>query len=328
MIKRRPILVALGGTAGVWPLTAVAQPAPGRLPRVAYLGVSSPITADPRQIKQFKAALIENKLIEGRNVIVEYYWAEGSLIRLRELAQTIVTRDIDVIVTVGPQSVGNFLATGTSIPIVMAIVSDPVGAGLVKTLSRPSETVTGLSMSNADLESKRLEILKSATPATTTVMVLHDPSMDGQGIESVKRAANTLGVEVYFAGVEAPDEFTSTFAVAAGHGVNGLAVMASPFLNFQRKQLIDLAIRHRLPSICEADIFVHDGGLISYGPNFADMYRRSAGYVAKILKGAKAADLPVEQPTRFELVVNLRTARLLGLDLPPTFLARVDEVIE
>jgi putative ABC transport system substrate-binding protein len=183
-------------------------------------------------------------------------------------------------------------------------------------------------MYNADLESKPLEILKAAASAVNKVMVLNDPSMNGEGVESVEHAAHTLGVEVIFIGVSRPEELEGAFATASVRSANGLAVMASPFLNFQRERIIEPTNRHRLPSIRETDIFSRDGGLISYGPNFPDMYRCSATYVAKILKGARPADLPVEQPTRFELVINMKAARTLGLTIPPPILALADEVIE
>ncbi len=329
-MKRR-VFTALAGSAAAWlPLGVRAQqPASKRPPRIAYLGVQSASSMDPRQIAKFKAGLIANKLIDGDNVVVEYDWADGSLERLQALVNVLVApeRQIDVIVTVGSEALRLLMATGTKIPIVLAIIGDPFVGGYIKTLSKPGGTVTGLSMSNADLESKRLEILKAAAPALDKVMVLNDPGMS-EGVESVRQGARTLGVETIFIGVSATEQLENAFETGMRKGANGLAVMASPFLNFQRKRIIDLANRHRLPSVWETDTFARDGGLISYGPNFADMYGRSPAYVAKILKGANPGDLPVEQPTRFDLVINLRTAKLLGLNLSPAFLARADEVIE
>jgi putative ABC transport system substrate-binding protein len=211
---------------------------------------------------------------------------------------------------------------------VFAIVGDPVGNGIVESLARPGGNVTGLSMSNSDLESKRIEVLKDAAPALRRVMILHDPSMGPEGIPEASAAARALAVEPLIVDTSDPSQFEAVFADAARRGANGLSTTASPFLNFHRKRLIELAARHRLPSIWESSTYVRDGGLLSYGPSFPDMYRRSAGYVAKILSGAKPSELPVQQPIRFELGVNLATARALGLDIPPTLLARADEVIE
>lgn len=209
-----------------------------------------------------------------------------------------------------------------------AIVGDPIGNGVVESLARPGRNVTGLSMSNTDLESKRVEVLKDAVPSLSRVMILHDPSMGTAGVAEAEAGARTLGVEPVMVETSDPDQFEAIFMGAVGRGANGLTTMASPFFNFRRKRLIELAARHRLPSIWEGSAYVRDGGLLSYGPSFPDMYRRSAGYVAKIINGTKAADLPVEQPIKFELGVNLRTAKVLDLEIPPTLLARADEVIE
>ena len=325
---RRRTFSALLGAASTAPLAARTQPA-GRLPRVALLSPQNLSAVDPRQIEEFKAGLVENKLLDGSNVVIEYHWADGSTARHNELTQTLGARgDLDVIVTTGPQALRNLMATGTKIPIVLAIIGDPMVGGFIKSLSRPGGTVTGLSTSNIEFESKRLELLKAAAPALTRVMVLHELSMLREGLEGVERAAHTLGVELLVVGVSAGEDLEPAFAGAIAKGANGAAVMASGFLNFHRKRIIELANRHRLPSVWHTEIFARDGGLLSYGPNFPAMYRRSAAYVAKILKGAKPADLPVEQPTRFDLVINLRTAKLLGLELPHTFVALADEVIE
>jgi putative ABC transport system substrate-binding protein len=220
------------------------------------------------------------------------------------------------------------LATGTKTPIVFAILNDPISDGFVKSLAQPGGNVTGLSMAGTDLESKRLEVLKDAAPAIAKVMILHDPSMGETGLAGVRVAAQALAIE--FVVVEGNDasKFADVFAAAVAQGANGVATMASPLLNFHRKQLIELAAQYRLPSIWESSAYVRDGGLLSYGPSFPDMYRRAAGYVAKILAGQKPAELPVQQPTKFELVINLKTANALGLTISPSLLARADEVIE
>jgi ABC-type uncharacterized transport system substrate-binding protein len=326
-MNKREFIAGLGGAAA-WPVVAPAQRPSDRTAHVAYLGALSPSTLDPRQIEAFKQGLLENGLIEGRNITVDYVWAEGSQDRLRELADDLARRNLDVIVTAGPQAVLALKATKTKTPIVFAIVGDPIGNGIVASLARPGGGVTGLSMSNSDLESKRIEILKETAPSVKRVLILHDPSLRLAGLAEAKDAARALAIEPDIVEISDPGQFDNEFERAVARGVNGIATMASPFLNFQRRRLIELANRHHLPSIWEAAVYVRDGGLLSYGPSFPDMYRRSAGYVAKILSGAQPADLPIEQPIRFELAVNLKTAKALGLTVPATLLARADEVIE
>jgi putative tryptophan/tyrosine transport system substrate-binding protein len=327
-MRRREFISLLGSAAASWPLAARAQRQNGRMAHIALLGASSPQAWDPHNMEQFKRGLEENSLIEGRNITIDYVWAEGSPERLGELATDLASRNLDVIVTAGPQPIRALLAAGTRTPIVFAIYSDPVGDGIVESLARPGGNVTGLSMANSNLESKRVEVLKDAFSALKRVMILHDPTMGASELADAQAGALALAVETLI--VEAPDpgQFEAAFADAAKQGVNGLATMASPFLNFHRKRLIELATNHRLPSIWESTVFVRDGGLLSYGPSFPDMYRRSVGYVAKILRGAKPGDLPVEQPIKFELAVNVKTAKALALEIPPTLLARADEVIE
>jgi putative tryptophan/tyrosine transport system substrate-binding protein len=321
-------LISLFGGAAAWPVAARAQQAARRVARIALLVAQSRESLDPRQLDQFNVGLAENGLIEGQNISVDYLWAEGSLERLTKLAAEVAGRDLDVIVTAGPQAMRAIVGAGTKTAIVFAILGDPIGDGFVQSLAHPGGNITGLSMSDADLESKRLEILKDAVPAVAKVMILHDPGTGLQGLSDVESAAQALGLQsVVFDAAEAT-KFADVFTAAAGQGVNGLAAMASPILYFQRKQLTALAAAHQLPSIWESSAYVRDGGLLSYGPSFADMYRRSAGYVAKILGGRKPADLPVEQPVKFELAVNLRAAKALGLAMPPMLLARADEVIE
>ena len=326
-MRRRQFIAWIGGAAVALPLTAKAQ-APTTLPRIAYLGALGPTTLDPRQIEQFKAGLVENGLIDGQNITVELFWGEGSADRLRQVALEMSQRKLDVIVTAGPQPIRALLEAKVVAPIVFAIDGDPIGDGFVQSLARPGGNITGLSMLNTDLEGKRLEILKDTVPTLKKVMLLHDPSMGSSGLVEAKASARGLGLELWIIDTSDVNKIAEAFAAALAQGVGGVATMASPFFNFHRKQLIALAFEHRLPSIWEGGAYVRDGGLLAYGPSFPDMYRRSAGYVAKILKGAKPSDLPVEQPTRFELAVNTKTAQALGLPIPPTLLARADEVIE
>jgi putative ABC transport system substrate-binding protein len=326
-MKRRTF-VSLLGCATVWPRIAHTQQTPARVAHIAYLGLLSPSTIDPRQIEAFRQGLRENGLVEGRNITVDYVWAEGRQDRLRELAEDLGKRNLDIIVTAGPQPVLALMMTRTSAPIVFAVVGDPIGNGIVTNLAHPEGGVTGLSMSNTDLEGKRVEILKEAAPNITRLLILHDATLGAAALAEVETAARTLAVVSELVEITDPDHFDETFARVVRNGVNGLATMASPFLNFHRKRLIELAAHHRLPSIWEGTNYVRDGGLLAYGPSFPDMYRRSAGYVAKILNGAKPADLPIEQPIRFELAINLTTAKALNLTVSPTLLARADEVIE
>ena len=326
-MRRREFIALAGGWAMMPARNALAQQGAGRMARIVYLGPSGAAVVDPRQIEGFKQGLHENGLIEGRNVTVDYLWADGDPARLRQLAAEIGKGGYDVIVTVSGPAIKALTATGTTTPIVFAVLGDAIASGIVTSLARPDGNVTGLSMSNADLESKRIEILKEAVPAVTRLMALHDINIGTVGLQAAAATAKALGLEFDVVEVQ-PDQYEAAFAIAVGRGANGLAVFASTFFNFRRRPLIDLAARHRLPSIWETLTYVRDGGLLSYGPSFADMYRRSAGYVAKILNGAKPADLPVEQPVRFELAANLKTARELGITLPPTLIARADEVIE
>jgi ABC-type uncharacterized transport system substrate-binding protein len=328
-VKRREFITALAGSAA-WPFAARAQQqtTTAKVAHIGYLGGLSPATLDPRQIEQFKAGLLENGLIEGQNITIDYLWGEGSIERIQQLAAELTRRDLDVIVTAGPQPLRALLATGTKTPIVFAILNDPIADGFVQSLARPGGNVTGLSMVGGDIETKRVEVLKDAVPAVTKLMLLHDPTMGATALADVKAVAESLGLQFIVSEADDPAKFAEIFADAKAQGVDGVTAMASPLLNFQRKHLIELTAQHRLPSIWEASAYVRDGGLLSYGPSFPDMYRRSAGYVAKILKGQRPSDLPVEQPVKFELAVNLKTARTLGLAIPQALLLRADEVIE
>ena len=328
-MRRRTIISALAAGGAILPAMLRAQTGSGAPPHVAFVSASSQATIDPRNLQNFRKGLAENGLGDGRNIRMTYDFAEASAERLRELCIRVVQSDAVMVVTAGPQAVRALLAAGMRKPIVVAIIGDPVASGVVASLARPGGSVTGLSMSDGELEAKRLEILKEAVPGLSRVVVLIETTMKhGDDLPEVSSAAKALGLEPLVMEVSDPAGYEAVFADAIARGANGMAVMASPFLNANRARLIEPALRHRLPSIWEAAIFVRDGGLLSYGPNFPDMYRRSAGYVARILKGANPAELPVEQPTLFELFVNLRTAKALGLTIPPSILARADEVIE
>jgi putative ABC transport system substrate-binding protein len=325
-VRRRGLLAALPAAATSFPSVLRAQTGSGALPHVAFLSPGTQATFDLRNLQNFRKGLAENGLIDGRNVRVSYDFADANAERLRSLCVQLAESDATVIVTAGSQPIAALLAAGVRKPIVLAIIGDPVAGGVVTSLARPGGNVTGLSMNNSELEAKRLEILKEAVPGLSRVAVLLDTSMGD--LPEVSAAAQALGLEPIVMKASDPAGYEAAFADAIARGANGAAVMASPFFNANRARLIELALRFRLPSIWEAANFVRDGGLMSYGPSFPDMYRRSARYVARILKGDNPAELPVEQPTLFEMFVNLKTAKALGLTIPPSILARADEVIE
>ena len=306
MSETREFMALLGGAAAAWPLGASAQRPNSRIAHIAYLGVSSPSALDPRNIEQFKQGLAENGLVEDRDVTVDYLWAEGSPERLRELAVQLAQRDLDVIVTAGPQPVRALLATQTKTPIVFAIHSDPVGDGIVESLARPGVNMTGLSMANSNLESKRLEALKDAFSALKRVMILYDPTMGVSGLIDAQSGARALAIELLIVEAGDPAQFDTVFARAADQGANGLAAMASPFLNFHRKQLIELAAQHRFPRSGRRP-HCQRRRVSILRPELSDMYR----HLFTLLRfyGAKPSDLPIEQPIKSEFAVNLKPPR-------------------
>jgi len=327
-MERRRFLKAVGGIAA-WPILARAQQSNSHVARVAYLSAQSAANIDPHAMSALRQGLIENDLIEGKNIETEYFWGNGDPNRVQELALTLVQRDFDLIITAGSQPLRSLIATGTKKPLVFAIVADPVGDGLVASLPRPGGNATGLSMSGTDLESKRIQLLKETVPSIRRLMILHYSAGEAKGvISAIKLAARSLALDTIFVEAGTVDGFENAFVRAKEQGAEALVVSASAYLNYNRKRLIALAAEHRLPSVWETNVYVRDGGLMSYGPNFPDMYRRSAGYVAKILRGANPGDLPVEQPTKFELAVNAKTAASLGITVPPSIVARADEFIE
>ena len=265
---------------------------------------------------------------EGQNIVITARYAGGKFERLSALAAELVALKPDVIVTAGPQPARAVKQATDTIPIVLAVISDPVGEGLVASLARPGGNITGMSFENPELTAKRLELLTQAVPGVKRIAVLSDATFGPTGgLRELQAAAPALGLELNVIEVRGPDAFTAAFRSARSGRADALVVLASPLLNAHRRELVEHAARNRLPATYEVRAFVEAGGLMSYGPSFADMYRRSAAYVDKILKGARPADLPVEQASRFELVVNLKTAEALGLTLPPSVLQRADEVI-
>jgi putative ABC transport system substrate-binding protein len=311
------------------PLAADAQQA-GKVPRIGYLGVTSPSDRPPL-LDAFRQGLRELGWVEGQNIVIDYRFAEGSLDRLPGLAAELIGLKVDLIVSVGTQGVTAARnATGT-IPIVMIGVRDPLGIALIASLARPGGNVTGVSGSpGLEIVAKQLELLKETVPKIRRVAILSNPAnaYHQLAIREVSVAARSLGVRLQLLEARGPNEFDGAFAAMARERVEALLVVSDSIFNAHRARLADLAARSRLPAAYGIRESVEAGGLMSYGPSFLDFYRRSATYVDKILKGAKPADLPVEQPTTFELVMNLKTAKGLGLTIPQSLLRQADQIIE
>jgi putative tryptophan/tyrosine transport system substrate-binding protein len=326
MIRRRQFVSLLGGATVAWPLAARAQQ-PAKLPTVGFLGAASASAWRP-WTAAFVQRLRELGWIEGRNLRVEYRWAEGSSERAAELAAEFVRLNVDVIVTGGLPAVAAKQATSV-IPIVFPIATDPLGTGLVASLARPGGNITGVSTQAGDLAGKRLELLREAVPGLRRLAVLANINYAASVIEmsQVQAAARTLGLEVVALEIQRAEDITPAFK-ALKDRVEALYVTADPLLNINRIRINTLANVARLPTITNQREFVEAGSLMSYGPNYPDLFRRAGDLVSKILHGAKAADLPVEQPTKFDLVINLTTAKALDLTIPESFLLRADEVIE
>jgi ABC-type uncharacterized transport system substrate-binding protein len=310
------------------PPDAEAQPA-GKVYRMGYL-YSGSATSSPRAPEAFRAELRELGWVEGRNIVIDYRFAEGRFDRLPDLATDLVRLKVDVIVAwPTPPAVAAKNATKT-IPIVMIGVGYPVELGLIESLARPGRNVTGLSF-NVGMEiGKGLELLKETVPKVRRVAILSNPANPGHAaaVSIVKGAARSLGVPLQLLEAREPNQFEGAFAAMAKDRVETLLVVTDSLFILHRARLADLAAKNRLPSMFGVREFVDAGGLMSYGVSVPDLMRRAATYVDKILKGAKPGDLPIEQPTKFELVINLKTAKALGLKIPPSLLARADQVIE
>jgi putative ABC transport system substrate-binding protein len=325
-MKRREFITLLGGAAAGWPLGARAQPA-NKLPTIGFLGTTSAATWTS-WTAAFLQRLRELGWVEDRTVTIEFRWAEGQSERFAEIADEFVRLKVDVIVTSGGGVPAAKHATSV-IPIVFPLASDPLGGGLVESLSHPGGNITGLSQQAADLAGKRLEILREILPSLRRLAILTDVGIAQSVIETheVQAAARTFGIEVDNLEIRHAEDIAPAFGVLKG-GADALYVCTGPLVNSNRIIINSLANRARLPSVHGSRPYVEAGGLVSYGPDIAHMFRRSAEYVDKILRGATPGDLPVEQPTKFELVINLNTARTLGIAVPQTLLARADEVIE
>ena len=313
-------LLVLGGGAAV----ADAQQ-PRKIPRIGVL-----VGGGALHVEAFRQGLRERGYVEGQNITIEWRNAAGNLDRLPALAAELVRLKVDVIVVSSNPAVIALKQATQTIPIVMASVGDPVGAGFVAGLAKPGGNITGLSNQHEETSGKRLELLKALNPKISHVAVLRNPSIPTHSVlwRETQVAAVVLGVKLTAVDFRGPDDFESAFETIIRERADALVVLPDPVTTARRKQIIDLAARHRLPAMYPFPQRVEDGGLIAYGPSFADLWRRSAYYVDRILKGAKPADLPVEQPTRFELVINLKTAKTLGLTIPQSVLLRADHVIQ
>jgi putative tryptophan/tyrosine transport system substrate-binding protein len=328
---RRREFVALIGGAALWPLTAQGQQ-PERMRRIGVLPGGGD-TDDPRSqpnISAFLQALQQLGWADGRNVKIDYRWPAGDADKARKYAAELVALAPEVIVTVSSTNMTALLQATRTVPIVFVAVADPVGAGYVDSLSRPGGNATGFLLFDYSLSTKWLELLKEVAPGVNRAAVLRDPTISSGPAQFgvIQAAAPSLRVEVSPVNVHDAPEIERGVSAFARSGNGGLIVTGSPLSLVHRELIIALSARHKLPAIYYLRPFVTDGGLISYGPNVPDQARRAAGYVDRILKGEKPADLPVQAPTKYELVINLNTARALGIDVPASLLSLADEVIE
>jgi len=325
-VERREFITLLGGAVATWPLAARAQQS-GKLATVGFLGASS-ASGWSSWVAAFVQRLRELGWIEGRNLTIEYRWADGRNERAAEFAAEFVRRKVDVIVTGGLPAVAVKQVTSV-IPIVFAVASDPVGTGLVASLVRPGGNATGLSTQAIDLAGKRLELLRQLVPGVRRLAILANIGYSASVIEmsEVQAAARTLGLEVVALEIQRAEDITTAF-MALNDRAEALYITSDPLLNSNRVRIFALANIARLPTIASIREFVEAGGLMSYGPNYPDLFRRAGDFVDKILRGVKPGDIPVEQPTKFDLVINVAIAKALGLTVPPSLIASADEVIE
>ncbi len=312
-----------------WVNLAEAQQ-PGKVYRLGYLSVRT-AAREKKRITAFQKGLQELGYTDGKNIVIELRRAvAGQRKRLRELAAELVRLKVDVIVATGGSSTQAVKEMTTTIPIVFTVSADPVGDGLVASLARPGGNVTGLSDLHSGLVTKRLELLKEIVPTATRVGVLLNPAFSAHSrqLKDIQAAASAFGVTILSSPVTGADDIDRAFATMRKESAGGLLVLGDPLIGNHRTQIVDLAVKSRLPAMFTGGGFVRAGGLMSYGANFTELWRRAAVYVAKILKGAKPADLPVEQPKKFEMVINLKTAKALGITIPPSILYRANNVIK
>ena len=327
-MRRREFITLLGGAAAAWPLMARAQQL-GRVYRIGMLE-TIPAASNAANFDALRKGLRELGYVEGQNLIIDYRSADGRPERFPQLAEELVRLNVDLIVTRGtPAVMAAKNATGT-VPVVMAASGEPVGTGVVAGLARPGGNVTGLSALTTELIAKRLELLRETVVGIRRIAFLHNmenPAAPPQW-EELRTAAPSLGLEAQLLDVRKPEDIVRAFDTAVAQRADAILAATDTVTQTNRRQVVELAVKHRLPTMYHTREFVDAGGLMSYGVNYPDLYRRAATFVDKIFKGAKPADLPVEQPIKFELLINLKTARAIGIDIPPMLLARADEVIE
>jgi ABC-type uncharacterized transport system substrate-binding protein len=326
-MKRREFITLLGGAAA-WPLAARAQQA-GRVYRIGVLE-TSPAASNAANFEALRKGLRELGYVEGQNLILDYRSADGRPERFPQLAAELLRLNVDLIVTRGtPAVMAAKNATGT-IPLVMAASGEPVGTGVVAGLARPGGNVTGLSSLTSELDAKRLELMRETVASIRRIAFLQTMGnpVSPSRWEEFKTAALSLGLEAQLLDVREPQDIMRAFDTAIAQRADAILVAGDTVTSANRRQVVELAAKHRLPAMYTSTEFIEAGGLMAYGVNYPDLYRRAAIFVDKIFKGAKPADLPVEQPTKFDLVINLKAAKALGLEVPPTLLARADEVIE
>ena len=330
MTTRRHILIAIGAGALAAPMTALSQQK-GKVWRIGFLAPRSrPTSAEPDVYSAFPQGMRELGYVEGKNFIIEWRFADGNFERLPGLAAELVLMKVDVIVAAGTVATQVAQRATTTIPIVIAASLDPVGSGFVKSLTRPGGNITGLSLATSDFSPKHLELLMTAVPKLSRVAVLVNPDNSAHPavLKSVQAAAQKLGVQVLPVNARTPEDIERGFAMMKRERAEAVIVAADAFFVLQWRQIAELALRHRLASMATNRQHAEAGGLMSYGQNVADFYRRAATFVDKILKGAKPGELPIEQPAIFELVINRKTAKALGISLPQELLLRADKVIE
>ena len=329
MIARREFITLLGGAAAAWPLAARAQQPP--MPLIGYLGVSSFEKSAGRSLHAFKRGLAESGYVEDRNVTIEYRWADDEYDRLPALAVELVQRGVEVLVAAGSPAALPAKAATTVIPIVFMIGSDPVELGLVAGLNRPGGNLTGVAYLNVEVAPKRLELLHELIPTAKSIALLVNPAnpvvADAQAKE-LQAAISTLGLNLMLVKASNPLEMEDAFATLVRERVEALQIGVDPLFGNHVDQLVTLAARHKVPTIYPWREFTAAGGLMNYGSSIPDAYRQVGVYTGQILKGAKPADLPVQRPTKLQFVLNLKAAKALDLNIPPTLLAIADEVIE
>ncbi len=328
-MRRREFIVRVGGAALTWPLVLYGQQ-PGKRPRVGYLSHLTP-AADSTRGAAFRQGLHELGYREGQNIFIEWRFADGKLERLSQLATELVQLNVDVVVAAGGGVIARAAKTATdTIPIVMTNAEDPVKSGLVASLARPGGNVTGLTALLTDLSAKRLELLRQIVPGIERVAVLwnSDYADKIREFEEIQKAGERLSIHLQALKIRQPEEIDSAINSAISSKAGALITLPDPLTNTHGSRIVALATKRRLPTMFTQRPPVDAGGLISYGPSYTDLFRRAAGYVDKIIKGSKPSDLPVEQPIKFELIINVKTAKALGLTVPQELLLRADEVIE